>query len=80
MSDEHDEYDTPDSVGGLDDEEDGLFPAPVASAPQTGDPVIDAVLAGLEENARSGDLDAQVESGERVHRELQERLDDLGGA
>lgn len=61
------------------EQEDGLFPAPVSPAPTTGDPVIDDALVGLEMSARSGDLDAQAEAGERVHRELQERLDDLGG-
>ncbi len=66
--------------GDGEEREDGLFPAPVTAAPQTGDLVIDEALAGLEESARSGDLDAQVEAGNRVHRELQERLDDLGGA
>lgn len=73
-----DEYGTPDPPDA--DDPDGLFPAPVTAAPQTGDPVIDEALAGLEESARSGDLDAQIEAGERVHRELQDRLDDLGGA
>lgn len=74
------EHETPDPVGRPEDDEDGLFPAPVTPAPQTGDPVIDKALADLEDSARSGDLDAQVDAGERVHRELQARLDDLGGA
>ena len=78
MSNEHT---APDLRSGPDeDAEDGLFPAPVAAAPHTGDPVIDQALAGLEDSARSGDLDAEIRAGERVHKELQERLDDLGGA
>jgi hypothetical protein len=61
------------------DDEDGLFPAPVAAAPHTGDDVIDSALARLERSATSGSLDDQVEAGEHVHQTLQGRLADLGG-
>ncbi len=61
------------------DDEDGLFPAPVVAAPQTGDPLIDSALDNLEGSASAGDLDEQIEAGERVHRTLRDRLADLGG-
>ena len=51
--------------------------APTSDGP-TGDPQIDAALAGLA-GAAPDDLDAQVEAGGRVHRTLQSRLSDLGG-
>ena len=60
------------------DNEDGLFPAPVAAAPRTGDTAIDAATTQLEQSA-SGSLDEQIEAGETVHRTLQGRLSDLGG-
>ena len=46
--------------------------------PETGDLVIDAALRDLA-SAPADDLDAQLESGEAVHRTLQSRLGDLGG-
>jgi hypothetical protein len=46
--------------------------------PETGDIVIDAALRDLAA-APADDLDAQLESGEAVHRTLQSRLSDLGG-
>ena len=49
-------------------------PAP----PETGDIVIDAALRDLAE-ADHDDLDAQLATGEAVHRTLQSRLSDLGG-
>ena len=53
--------------------------APTAGAPpETGDIVIDAALRDLGA-APDGDLDAQLEAGEAVHRTLQSRLSDLGG-
>ncbi|MEO3938689.1 hypothetical protein V3N99_18330 [Dermatophilaceae bacterium Soc4.6] len=61
-------------------DDDGLFPAPVSVAPHTGDEAVDQALADLEQGARDDDLDAQVAAGERAHRELQARLDDLGTA
>ncbi len=61
-------------------DEDGLFPAPVSSAPHTGDEAVDTALADLEQGARDDDLDAQVVAGERAHHALQARLDDLGTA
>ena len=59
-------------------------PSPPAGAPhlgappETGDLVIDAALGDLAA-APGDDLDAQLESGEAVHRTLQSRLSDLGG-
>ncbi|HSO65730.1 MAG TPA: hypothetical protein VLQ78_11590 [Ornithinibacter sp.] len=52
----------------------GADPAP----PETGDIVIDAALRDLAA-APAEDLDAQLQSGEAVHRTLQSRLSDLGG-
>ena len=52
----------------------GADPAP----PETGDIVIDAALRDLAA-APADDLDAQLQSGEAVHRTLQSRLSDLGG-
>ena len=46
--------------------------------PETGDIVVDAALRNLA-TAPSDDLDAQLETGEAVHRTLQSRLTDLGG-
>lgn len=60
-------------------ENDGLFPAPVLLAPRTGDQMIDSALEQLQESAGSGDLDAQLDAGEKVHRTLRDRLADLGG-
>ena len=50
----------------------------VEPPPETGDLVIDAALRDLA-SAPADDLDAQLESGEAVHRTLQSRLGDLGG-
>lgn len=80
LGDDAENPDEPDDSHGPDDSDGGLFPRPVTAAPHTGDPVIDAALAALEDSAHSGDLDRQIGAGERVHRDLQERLDDLGGA
>ena len=49
-----------------------------SEVPLTGDVVIDAALADLAA-ARTDDLDAQIEAGERVQHTLQLRLGDLGG-
>ena len=65
--------------GAPDDDDDGLFPAPVRPAPRTGDGLIDSALSQLEESASSGTLDDQIEAGEKVHRTLQGRLSDVGG-
>jgi len=53
-------------------------PGAPASPGETGDLLIDAALQDLED-AAPDDLDAQIESGQRVHRTLQSRLSDLGG-
>ncbi|MCU1537129.1 MAG: hypothetical protein JWP82_1480, partial [Humibacillus sp.] len=44
--------------------------------PTTGDPVVDAATAELAE-AQSGPLSERIAAGERAHRVLRERLDDL---
>ncbi len=62
-----------------DQAEDGLFPAPVLPAPQTGDELIDEALNELQDSASTGSLDDQLEAGETVHRTLRDRLSDLGG-
>jgi hypothetical protein len=61
---------------------DGDAPVPSAgprpAPPETGDLVIDAALGELAQ-APADDLDAQLHTGEAVHRTLQSRLSDLGG-
>ncbi|MEO7233990.1 MAG: hypothetical protein ABIW80_01305 [Lapillicoccus sp.] len=52
---------------------------PVAEPPLTGDPAVDEALGRLHDSAAAGDLDAQSDAGEAVHRALQDRLGDLGG-
>ncbi|MGN6751970.1 MAG: hypothetical protein ACTHJJ_05395 [Intrasporangium sp.] len=49
------------------------------AAPATGDEDLDAVLAELE-GLDDEPLDRHIEVGEAVHRALQGRLGDLGGA
>jgi len=56
----------------------GATAAAVQWAPETGDLVIDAALRDLAASD-PGDLDGQIEAGERVQRTLQSRLTDLGG-
>ncbi len=51
----------------------------VEEPPLTGDPAVDEALGRLHESAAAGDLDAQSDAGEAVHRALQDRLGDLGG-
>ncbi len=46
--------------------------------PATGDPSIDAVLAELAD-VRDQPLEAHIATGEKAHRVLQGRLNDLGG-
>ncbi len=53
-------------------------PDAVTAPPETGDLVIDAALGDLAA-APTDDLDAQLDTGEAVHRTLQARLADLGG-
>ncbi|WP_377643006.1 hypothetical protein [Oryzobacter terrae] len=53
-------------------------PTDVPAPPETGDIVIDAALRDLAQ-ADPDDLDAQLATGEAVHRTLQSRLSDLGG-
>ena len=63
------------------DEQGGLVAesgAPPPAPPETGDPVVDAALRDLAAADRD-DLDAQLATGEAVHRTLQSRLSDLGG-
>jgi hypothetical protein len=52
--------------------------APPPAPPETGDLVVDAALRDLAA-ADQDDLDAQLATGEAVHRTLQSRLSDLGG-
>lgn len=61
-------------------EDAGPQPTPVrdADVPQTGDAVIDAVIAELAE-VRERPLGEHIEAGEKAHRVLQGRLSDLGG-
>ena len=54
-------------------------PALEASRPEeTGDIVIDSALEDLR-NVGADDLDAHIETGQRVQQTLQARLGDLGG-
>lgn len=57
----------------------GMPPPVVPDPPATGDPHVDEALSRLHASAASGDLDAQADAGEAVHRALQDRLADLGG-
>jgi hypothetical protein len=57
----------------------GMPPPEVPDPPVTGDGDVDAALSRLHASATTGDLDAQAEAGETVHRALQDRLADLGG-
>lgn len=57
----------------------GMPPPEVPDPPATGDPDVDEALARLHAGASTGDLDAQADAGESVHRALQDRLADLGG-
>ena len=57
----------------------GMPPPEVPDPPATGDPDVDQALSRLHANASTGDLDAQADAGEAVHRALQDRLSDLGG-
>ncbi|GAA4413739.1 hypothetical protein GCM10023168_36790 [Fodinibacter luteus] len=57
----------------------GTAPEPRPEAPpETGDIVIDAALHDLA-GTPVDDLDAQLVTGEALHRTLQARLGDLGG-
>ena len=51
----------------------------VPPAPSTGDPAIDEAMSALA-RAQSGSFAERIAAGERAHRMLQGRLDDLGGA
>jgi hypothetical protein len=83
---EHDEHPhddpAPDASSPLDATDDtptvGAPPDEVPPPPETGDIVIDSALRELAA-APADDLDAQLATGEAVHRTLQSRLSDLGG-
>jgi hypothetical protein len=51
----------------------------VPTPPSTGDAAIDEAMTDLAE-AQGGSFAERIDAGERAHRRLQERLDDLGGA
>ena len=55
---------------------DGLFPAPPPAPPQTGDLVVDRVLADLHASL-SQDLDTQIATADEVGAALHRRLQDL---